>query len=44
MSDDRLPPVLLLHGICSTGATLDAVAQAFRSQRCEVAHPTLAAQ
>lgn len=44
MHDGRLPPVLLLHGVCSTGATMRVLADAFRASGCRVLAPTLAAQ
>ncbi|MDG4650367.1 alpha/beta fold hydrolase [Roseibacterium sp. SDUM158017] len=44
MPDLHLPPVLLLHGVCSTGETMGALADAFRDRGCRVAAPTLAPQ
>lgn len=44
MPDIRLPPVLLLHGVCSTGATMHVLADAFRDRGYRVLAPTLAAQ
>lgn len=37
-------PFLLLHGVCSTGATLGALAEALRARGLDVTAPTLAAQ
>ena len=36
------PPVLMLHGVCSTGATMNVLAEAFRDQGYIVSTPTLA--
>jgi pimeloyl-ACP methyl ester carboxylesterase len=44
MPDFRVPPVLLLHGVCSTGETMGLLAEAFRDRGCRVAAPTLAPQ
>lgn len=44
MHDLSLPPVLLLHGVCSTGETMGALAEAFRNRGSKVLAPTLARQ
>lgn len=40
--EEGFPPVLMLHGVCSTGATMNILAEPFRNHGYSVSTPTLA--